>query len=191
MSVQEKFLVAVFDNVDLLLKAVRSLRQKSVPIYDVYTPFPVHGLDEELGLKRSSLHIIGFVFGAIGFLFALGFMVWVLVFDWPITYGGKPFASILSFIPIAFELMVLFSVLSMGLTFMYWSKMAPGVKRQSFHPRITNDKLVIVIPVDSIDGEHNNKLANDVFAIHIPSELVVKKVDTRWSWGFYGVEKGS
>lgn len=54
MSVQEKFLVAVFDNVDLLLKAVRSLRQKSVPIYDVYTPFPVHGLDKELGLKHCT-----------------------------------------------------------------------------------------------------------------------------------------
>lgn len=191
MSVQGKFLVAVFDEVDPLLGAVRELRQKSVPIYDVYTPFPVHGLDEELGLKRTQLHIIGFVFGAIGFLFALGFMTWVLISDWPITYGGKPFFSLPSFIPIAFELMVLCAVLSMGLTFLYWSKMAPGVKREHFHPRITNDKLVIVIPMDKQDMQENNRLANEVFRIHIPSELKEQEVDTRWKWGLYDVENKS
>lgn len=190
MAVQEKFLVAVFDKVDPLLSAVRALRHKSVPIHDVYTPFPVHGLDEELGLKRTNLHIIGFVFGAIGFLFALCFMAWVLCSDWSITYGGKPFLSIPSFIPIAFELMVLCAVLSMGLTFLYWSKMAPGIKKHHFHHGITNDKLVIVLPLDKENSVENQRLAEEVFQNHIPVELREQFACTDWQWGLYGNELG-
>lgn len=189
MAEQAKFLVAVFDKVDPLLAAVRALREQSVPIHDVYTPFPVHGLDEELGLKRTNLHVIGFVFGALGFVFALSFMSWVLVADWPITYGGKPFLSIPSFIPIAFELMVLGAVLIMGLTFLYWSKMAPGVKKQHFHSEITNDKLVLVVPMHAEDAVHNLTLAREVFQKYIPLELYEKQLDTRWQWGLYGVDK--
>ncbi|MEM6724197.1 MAG: DUF3341 domain-containing protein, partial [Bacteroidota bacterium] len=91
------------DEVDLM-HAIEEAREKEMNIYDVFTPFPVHGLDDVLGLKESRLHITGFIFGAIGMMIAFGFMTWVFTADWPIIFGGKPYWSVPAFIPITFEL---------------------------------------------------------------------------------------
>lgn len=117
-STGEKFLVGIFDDEDILLQGVGGIREKGVKIHEVYTPFPVHGLDEVLGYKRSRLPIAAFLFGLTGTGLALTMQIWMLGFDWPMIIGGKNFVSLPPFIPVTFELTVLLSALGMVATFL-------------------------------------------------------------------------
>ena len=91
----KKVLFGLYDDEEVLLKAVKQANEDHLDIMNVYTPFPVHGLDPLLGLSESRLHIAGFIYGAIGALTAFGFlfMTWVFTRDWPIIFGGKPYFS--------------------------------------------------------------------------------------------------
>ena len=88
-------LFGLYDDEEILLKAVKQAKADHLDIMDVYTPFPVHGLDPILGLSESRLHVAGFIYGAIGCLFGFLFMTWVFTRDWPIIFGGNQFATIL------------------------------------------------------------------------------------------------
>ena len=111
-----------------LLAAVKSARARNLEIYDVYSPFPVHGLDPLLGLKESRLHIAGFIYGLLGALIAFLGMSWVFTKDWPIIFGGKPYWSVPAFVPIIFEVTVLLSAIGMTITFFVVSGMGFGVR---------------------------------------------------------------
>lgn len=126
-----------------LLDAVKKANEDHLEIMDVYSPFPVHGLDPLLGLAESRLHIAGFIFGGIGTLTAFLFMTWVFTSDWPIIFGGKPYWSVPAFIPITFELTVLFASVGMVVSFYIVTGMGPGVKNPILDPRITDDKFCI------------------------------------------------
>jgi Protein of unknown function (DUF3341) len=145
----KKFVVATFDDEKVLFPAVKNVRKAGLKIHDVYTPFPVHGLDHAMGLRETSIHTAGFIYGITGTSVALGFMSWVFTKDWPINFGGKPFWSIPAFIPITFELTVLFAAVGMVLTFCYLCQLAPMVKKHHFHLRATDDLFVMVIECNS------------------------------------------
>lgn len=141
----KKFVVGSFDDEAVLFPAVKKVRAAGYKIHDVYTPFPVHGLDHALGLRETSLHTAGFIYGITGTTTALSFMSWVFTTDWPLNIGGKPHFPLPAFIPITFELTVLFSAVGMVMTFMYLCQMAPFVKKHIFHPRQTDDLFVMAI----------------------------------------------
>lgn len=133
----------LYDDEQDLLSAVKTAREEHLEIMDVFSPFPVHGLDPILGLKESRLHIVGFIFGLIGTITAFGFMSWALASDWPIIYGGKPYWPVPSFIPVTFELTVLFASIGMVVTFYTVCGMGPGVTNPTLHDRITDDKFCV------------------------------------------------
>ncbi len=83
---KKKFVVGCFDNEDVLFPAVKKVRTAGYKIHDVYTPFPVHGLDHALGMRETSLHTAGFIYGITGTTTALGCMGWVFTVDWPHKY---------------------------------------------------------------------------------------------------------
>ena len=85
----DKFIVGLFDDEEVLVKAIKQTRQKGLKIYDVLTPFPIHGIEPLLGYKDSRLHSVGFWVGLCGCLFAFSFMTWVFTSSYPINYGGK------------------------------------------------------------------------------------------------------
>lgn len=143
----KKFVVGSFDDEAVLFPAVKKVRAAGYRIHDVYTPFPVHGLDHALGLRETSLHTAGFIYGITGTTTALSFMSWVFTTDWPMNIGGKPHFPLPAFIPITFELTVLFAAVGMVMTFMYLCQMAPFVKKHIFHPRQTDDLFVMVVEV--------------------------------------------
>ncbi len=144
MSKQNKeVLYGLYDDEQDLLGAVKQANKEHIEIMDVFSPFPVHGLDPLLGLAESRLHIAGFIYGAIGTLTAFLFMTWVFTRDWPIIFGGKPYWSVPAFIPITFELTVLFSAIGMVVTFYTVCGMAPGVVKPTLDDRITDDKFCI------------------------------------------------
>lgn len=148
MDANKNFLVGIFDDEDLLVNAVRTLRTKGVKIHEVFTPFPVHGLDEVMGYKRTRLPIAAFMFGITGTSLALLMQFWMLGFDWPMIIGGKPHASLPPFIPVTFEFTVLLSALGMVATFLIVSDMKPYGKPRQFDLRSTDDKMVMAIDLD-------------------------------------------
>jgi len=141
----KRFVVACFNDEEVLFPAVKKVRNAGYKIRDVYTPFPVHGLDHALGMRETSLHTAGFIYGITGTTTALTCMSWVFTKDWPLNIGGKPNLPLPAFIPITFELTVLFAAVGMVMTFCYLCQLAPFVKRHHFHPRATDDLFVMVI----------------------------------------------
>ncbi len=145
------------DEVDLL-NAVKKANEAHLDILDVYSPFPVHGLDPLLGLEESRLHIAGFVYGSLGTMTAFGVMTWVFTRDWPIIFGGKPYWSVPAFIPITFELTVLFAAIGMVVTFYTICGLGPGVKAEVLDDRITDDKFCIAYDVSNMASDKISEL---------------------------------
>ena len=97
-----KFILGVYEEEDILLLAIKNVRAAGVKIHEVYSPFPVHGIDDVLGYKRSKLSIAAFMFGLLGTSLALTLQVGMMGFDWPMIIGGKDFIPYPSFVPVIF-----------------------------------------------------------------------------------------
>ncbi len=151
-------LYGIYNDEEVLLKAVAEANSQHLEIMDVFSPFPVHGLDPLLGLAESRLHIAGFVYGALGTLTAFGGMSWIFTRDWPIIFGGKPYWSVPAFIPITFELTVLFASIGMVVSFYTVCGLGPGVTNPSLDDRITDDKFVIAFNTNGYSNDEVSKL---------------------------------
>src|SRR6476661_9883542 len=143
----KRFALGIFDDEDVLLHAIENIRATGVKIYDVFSPYPVHGIDDALGIERSRLPIAAFFFGMTGLAFALWLQIYMLGFDWPMIIGGKPHIALPAFIPVAFELTVFFTAHGMVLTFLIISGLYPKTNLQVMDPRSTDDKFVMAIEV--------------------------------------------
>ena len=149
MSDVKNYVLGVYDDEDVLLHAVGKIRGAGIKIQEVYSPFPVHGLDEELGYKRSRLPIAAFMFGALGTTLALVMQIWMLGVDWPMIIGGKNFVALPDFVPVTFELTVLLAAFGMVGTFLVSSDLKPWKDPNLFDIRITDDKHVMAIDLGS------------------------------------------
>ena len=144
MASGEKYILGIFDDEDVLLKAVKTVREGGLKIHEVYSPFPIHGLDDALGYQRSRLPIAAFMFGALGTTLALLMQFYMMDIDWPMIIGGKNTYSV-TFVPVTFELTVLLSALGMVGTFLVVSDMKPWGQPKIFDIRSTDDKHVMAI----------------------------------------------
>lgn len=140
-----KTFVGVFDSDHAVLAAARAARKKGLDIRDAYTPFPVHGMDEALGLPPSWLSRACFALGASGLAFALGFQYWVSLFNWPMNIGGKPFDASPALIPIAFEITVLVAGVGTVVTLLVFRGLLPGKTSPFSGLGATDDKFLLVI----------------------------------------------
>jgi len=140
-----KFVVATFLDPDSLLAAVRTLRVHSFPIYDVYSPYPVHHLDSAMGLRRTRLPWVTFCAGLTGTTLALSFLFYTTILDWPMNVGGKPDNSTLAFVPISFELTVLIGCLSTVAALLFRARLFPGKKERLPVPSLTDDTFALVL----------------------------------------------
>jgi len=159
MDADKNFLVGVFDDEDAVLKGIREVREKGLKIQDVYSPFPVHGIDDALGLKKSRLPMAAFMFGMTGTSLALIMQIWMLGYDWPMIIGGKNFASLPPFIPVTFELTVLLAALGMVATFLIASDLKPYKWPRQFDIRSTDDKHVMAIDLAVNKGKSKDEIA--------------------------------
>ncbi len=170
MSDTKKFVLGVFDDEDVLLKAVGKVRGAGVKIDEVYSPFPVHGLDEELGYKRSRLPIAAFMFGALGTTLALVMQIWMLGVDWPMIIGGKDYVSLPDFVPVTFELTVLLAAFGMVGTFLVSSDLKPWKDPKMLDLRITDDKHVMAIDLgrnSAMEAKSINSLLQESGAVEV------------------------
>ena len=148
----KKYISVIFDDEEPMLKAVYKIQENNQKIMDVLTPFPVHGLDQALGMKRTRIPFAGFICGAIGGLLGFLFQAWVFTVDYPLVFGGKPYLSVPSFIPVTFELTVLFTALGLVAALLIRSGLKPTKKFEAINERITDDRFVILV-----DAEQNEK----------------------------------
>lgn len=146
-----------------LLKAIKELQERGIQIEDVRTPFPVHGLDSILKYRRSGLPKIAFVAGLAGGAIGLLFQIWVFTQAWPLVIGGKPFLSLLSFIPVTFELAVLFAAIAMVIAFLVRSNLGPGSIPDILDDEVTNDHFQIILS-GSYNSIPDNELAEALSA---------------------------
>jgi hypothetical protein len=160
------------DELDLL-NAVKELQNKGIQIADVRTPFPVHGLDSVLKFRRSHLPKVAFIAGTIGALLMFYFQYWVFTEAWPLNFGGKPYFSILSFIPGTFEITVLFAAFAMGIAFLVRSNLGPGSIPDILDEDVTDDHFQIIL------SGKNNRLSETELAdaLKATGALDVKQVN--------------
>jgi hypothetical protein len=182
----KKFVVGCFDDEMVLFPAVSNVRKKGYKIHDVYTPFAIHGLDKALGLRETSLHTAGFIYGITGTATALGFISWIFTMDWRLNIGGKPHFALPAWIPIIFELTVLFASVGMVLTFCYLCQMAPFVKKHHFHLRSTDDLFVMVIECGPRTNEEEVKA---YLQSQGAKDINVQIAETGWWLGTYDKEQ--
>jgi hypothetical protein len=166
----KKYIYGIYDDADAVMHSVEKLRKKGFDIHDCYTPFPVHGLDRAMGIKRSNLTVVAFICGAIGCTLAIIFQLYVMKSDWPINVGGKPNDGYYpSFIPVTFELTILFTAFGMGIAFFYRTRMIHGKVEDIVDPRQTDDLFVLAIEEKSasFDKELVNRTMIENGAIEI------------------------
>jgi len=181
MSVKN-FVVGCFKDEPGIFKAVKKVRTSGYKLHDVYTPYPVHGLDEAMGLRQTSLHTAGFFYGLFGIIAALGGMAFVTVHSWPLNIDGKPHFPLPAFIPITFEFTVLVSSVGMTLTFCWLNQIMPMVKKHIFHPRQTDDLIVMAIELtENSKAEEIKKWFADLDAIEISEQ----RAEAGWWFGNY------
>tara|TARA_Y100000385_G_scaffold25305_1_gene24199 strand:+ start:6123 stop:6650 length:528 start_codon:yes stop_codon:yes gene_type:complete len=147
-NIENKNLVrAIFTDDDMVLSAVKILREKGMKIKEVYSPFPIHGLDKAMGLKETRIAMASFMYGLFGLTIAITLTAYTMNFDWPQNIGGKPSmtwgANMPAFVPILFELTVFFAAHLMVWTFMVINKLYPGADPQNPDPRTTDDHFMI------------------------------------------------
>ena len=152
-----KVIQAMYNDDDILMSAVKEVRAAHVHIEEVYTPFPVHGLDKAMGLAPTRLAITAFMYGLCGLSFAIWMTNYMMIQDWPQDIGGKPsFAWVYNmpaFVPIMFEMTVFFAAHLMVITFYMRSRLWPFKKAENPDPRTTDDMFVMEIPVDGNEKE--------------------------------------
>ena len=144
---------AIFDDEQDVLAVVKDLKENKVIVNEVYSPFPIHGLDPVLGLKETRMAITAFIYGCIGLTFGALLIYYIMIAgvgkSWPMNIGGKPnftfYHNLPSFVPIMFECTVLFAAHLMSITYLFRNKLYPGASTTSPDPRTTDDKFLVEV----------------------------------------------
>jgi len=144
--------VGVFAAEAPLLAAVRECRSLGLEIVDVRSPYPVHGLDEAAGVRRSRIAAATLVAGLFGFGLGTWLQFWTSASDWPLDVGGKPWDSMPAFLPVTFELTVLCAGLATVAALLLRSRLRPGRVPTLPGLGVTDDRFALVVA--SPQGAH-------------------------------------
>lgn len=152
-----KVVQAMYNDDDILMDAVKEVRAAKYHIEEVYTPFPVHGLDKAMGLPGTRIAITAFMYGCVGLVFSVWMMNYMMIEDWPQDIGGKPSFTFIqnmpAFVPIMFEMTVFFAAHLMVITFYMRSRLWPFKEAENPDPRTTDDMFVMEVVVDGNEAE--------------------------------------
>ena len=156
----KKFLLGVYNDEITVLDAVKKIRAAGVRIHEVFTPFPVHGIDEAIGNRPTGLHTAGFVFGLVGVTLMFLYITWINTINYPIIYGGKPYFSLPAYIPILFEVTVLSASVGMVVTYFVLNGLSPIRQKPVLDERTSDDKFVIAFSADEMDAKERQEITN-------------------------------
>ncbi len=156
-----KKLYASYSDEHQLMEAAKQLVAKGVHVDEVYSPFPIHGLDPIIGIKKTRLGICAFMYGITGTILAVIGMWYFMIHDWPMNIGGKPsmalYMNIPSFIPVTFEFTVLCAAHGMAITYLLRNWTLPGIAAKNPAPETTDDRFIM-----EINTGHNHVSESDI-----------------------------
>ena len=158
-------MAGIFLEESKVLAAARRVRESGFVKFDAITPYPVHGMEEACGIKRSWIPYVTFVAACTGLFAALALVYYTSVVDWAINVGGKPMFSLPAFVPIMFELTILFAALaSVGAMFIVTGM--PKIDPPVIDKDLTCHKFAIFIPENDVGYNHERveKLLKDLGA---------------------------
>jgi hypothetical protein len=163
----EKIIYAMYGDDEALKSSAKKLVSNGIKIAEVYSPFPIHGIDSIIGVKGTRLGIMAFLYGLTGLTLATIGMRYFMVVEWKMNIGGKPnfsyIENILAFIPVSFEFTVLCAAHGMAITYLLLNRTLPGMKAQNPDPRTTDDKFVLEIRLSDqlVEEEKIDQLLKD------------------------------
>ena len=170
----DKVFYAMYDDEEVLMNGAKKLVAEGVRVNEVFSPFPIHGLDPIIGVKQTRLGIMAFIYGLTGTTLALIGMNYFMIQDFPINIGGKPnfslYQNLPSFIPVTFEFTVLCAGHGMALTYFIRNGIFPGVNADNPDPRTTDDKFVMELRVSEnskFSAEELEKMVKDTGIIEL------------------------
>lgn len=170
----------MYDDDDTLKGAASQLVQQGIRIKDVFSPFPIHGIDPIIGIKRTRLAIAAFMYASTGTTLALLGMWYFMIQDWPMNIGGKPSFSLIenlpAFIPVTFEFSVLCGAHGMAITYLLRNGTLPGMPASNPDPRTTDNMFVMEIIADD-NGMNAEELESAIKQTELV-ELSIKEYES-------------
>lgn len=152
MTDRASSVIGIFDNPRQLMAAIPAVRARVQGRLEAYTPYPIHGMEEALGLRKSPVGGMVFIMGVIGAVSALAFEMWTEGIDYPLMTAGKPVLSWQAFIPIMFEVTVLFACFTAGLGMLLVLNRLPFFRHPMLQsksmPLITRDRFALAVEAD-------------------------------------------
>lgn len=160
MAIYKVGMAGIFHDEHQVVKAAAEVLKSGYTKFDAITPYPVHGMEEACGIKRSWIPYVTFVAGITGCFLAWLMEYWIAAVNWPLNIGGKPYHSFPAFVPIMFELTVLFAALS-SVAALFYACGIPRVNPPVIDPALTSHKFAIFIPSD--DTGYNEQKVEALF----------------------------
>ena len=140
-----KGIAGIWDDESKVVQAASKTRESGFTKFEAISPYPIHGMEEACGIKRSWIPWVTFVAGCVGLTCGLLLTWWTSAVDWAVNIGGKPFFSLPAFIPIMFELTILFAALS-SVGALFYAVKIPRIDPPSIDPDLSSHKFAIFIP---------------------------------------------
>ncbi len=163
-----KYILGSFADPDEMMDGIDKLQANHIRIYDCFTPMPIHGIEAKLGVKRSRLPVAAFLFGITGTISAIGLLYYTMAYDWPMNIGGKPALAMPDFVPVTFELTILFCALGMVATFFFRNHLFPGRAPRVMDFRATDDRFIIAVDArENADHEKIDALLREAGAVDV------------------------
>jgi hypothetical protein len=161
--------VGVFETEEDILGMTRAARERGLKIIDIFSPYAVHGLERAAGFKPSRLPVTCFILALLGAVLKTWFEFWTTSVNWPIDVGGKPWNSWPAFVPITFEVMVLFAGVGTVIALFITCRLYPGKKAKLAFPGVTDDRFAILLEEEdaTFDVEEITQLCKYFNSTHV------------------------
>lgn len=168
-------IIGIFEDEKVLVSALKKIREKNIDISEVFTPYPIHEVFEIMK-RKTKLQIATFLFAAFGLVLSYVFIYWTSVISYPLTYGGKPYHAIPSFIIICFVTTICVAILLSVITFFVRSRLYPGKTATIVDKRITDNAFVILINIQQETSSEEIKTINSLLMQNGAVEVIEKNI---------------
>lgn len=144
-------MIAEFDSTSTLLQAAEKMSDAGYKNYDCHSPFPIHGMDQAMKLKRSPMGYVIGTMGTIGMVGMIALTYWTNIYGYSMVISGKPYFSWQAFIPVIFAITILLSAFGA-----FFGMLALNKLPQLFNPifgsdnfaKVTNDGFFVSVETD-------------------------------------------
>ena len=166
-------ILAGFESPAALLRAAERVRDAGFKRFDCHSPFPIHGMEQAMGMKGSSVGFIAGIIGALGGIGGYVLLWWTSAVDYPFIIAGKPYNSYQAWVPIVFGFTVLFSAIGAVIGMLITNRLPKWFDgrfySEHFSRHATDDGFYISIDAEDsrFDADKNRAFLESIGARHV------------------------